>query len=269
MLESDNMDARKPALGSLVIAIVSKVMPFGAYCKLPEYNNLDVYLPIKEVSSGWIKNIHEFIHEGQTIVCKVVFFDENRQTIDISLKKVTPTEVRQKMNEYNLEKRLIGLFQRALKVSKLSTKKEEIEASIIAEFGSYTNFIRNASADSEQFKAFKLPKKLKTEMLKLLESSHKEKTYKVSYTLTLSSNDTSKGVDELRKLFAGIEEFGVSVKYISAPKYALIATGESYLDAEKKIHKAAEFIKEQKSYSVFELEKDKQKKEKMDILNTL
>ncbi|MGC8649239.1 MAG: S1 RNA-binding domain-containing protein [Candidatus Micrarchaeia archaeon] len=262
-------EGRIPKLGSLVIATISKVMPFGAYCRLPEYNNLEVYLPIKEVSSGWIKNIHEFIHEGQTLVCKVVFFDENRQTIDISIKKVTPTEAKQKMNEYNLEKRLVGLFQRALKVSKLSDKKESIEASVIKEFGSYTNFIREASSNSEYFNSFKLPKKLKTELLKLLEVSHKEKTYKVLYLMTISSHDTSKGVEELKNIFRGIEEQGVSIKYISAPKYSVIATGRSYLEAEKKIHNAIEFVKKQNFNGVFELEKEKLKKEKIDILNTL
>ncbi|MGH2510319.1 MAG: S1 RNA-binding domain-containing protein, partial [Ktedonobacteraceae bacterium] len=65
------MDAPRqtPRVGSLVIANVSKITKFGAYCKLPEYNDLEVFLPLREISSGWIKNIREFIHEGQKLVC--------------------------------------------------------------------------------------------------------------------------------------------------------------------------------------------------------
>ena len=57
-----------PKVGELVIATVSKISKFGAYCRLPEYNDLEVFLPIREISSGWIKNIREHIHEGQKLV---------------------------------------------------------------------------------------------------------------------------------------------------------------------------------------------------------
>ena len=60
-----------PRVGELVIANVSKISKFGAYCRLPEYGELEVFLPIREVSSGWIKNIREYIHEGQKLVCTV------------------------------------------------------------------------------------------------------------------------------------------------------------------------------------------------------
>ena len=50
-----------PRVGELVIASVSKISKFGAYCRLIEYNDLEVFLPIREVSSGWIKNIREHL----------------------------------------------------------------------------------------------------------------------------------------------------------------------------------------------------------------
>ena len=128
---------RMPRVGELVIAQVSKIMPFGAYCKLPEYDNLDTFLPIKEVSSGWIKNIHEFIHEGQKLVCKVVFYDTNRQSIDISVKKVTPQESKQKINKFNLEKRLNALFFQAIRTSGLEQQKTELSAQAVQEFGEF------------------------------------------------------------------------------------------------------------------------------------
>jgi translation initiation factor 2 subunit 1 len=70
-------------------------MPHGAYCELVEYK-ADAYLPIGEVASGWIKNIREFIKEGQKDVAKVVFVDQNKRALDISLKKVTAKEKKDK-----------------------------------------------------------------------------------------------------------------------------------------------------------------------------
>ncbi|MGD0511465.1 MAG: S1 RNA-binding domain-containing protein, partial [Candidatus Micrarchaeaceae archaeon] len=113
-MESQNT----PRVGELVIANVAKISKFGAYCRLPEYNDLEVFLPIKEVSSGWIKNIREHIHEGQKLVCSVTFFDKEKGTIDISLKRVSPGNSKEKIRSYNLEKRLAALFLQALKISK-------------------------------------------------------------------------------------------------------------------------------------------------------
>ncbi|MGC8572236.1 MAG: S1 RNA-binding domain-containing protein [Candidatus Micrarchaeia archaeon] len=263
-------EKRIPKIGEVVMATVNKIMPFGAYCKLLEYNNLDAYLPIKEVSSGWIKNIHEFIHEGQTIVCKVVFYDENKQTIDISIKKVTPTESKQKLDSYNLEKRLIGLFARAVNVAKLSDeKKAQLNEKIIDTFGNYTNFMRNANAKTKEYNSLKLPKSLKDALEETLKSTQQKRTYDVSYIMKLSLDDTRNGINILKDLFSKAESYGVSIKYISAPKYYMTAEGTSYVEAEKKIKNAVDFIKQNNPNGLFEIEKEKLKREKKDILTTL
>ena len=87
-------DARVPRRGELVLVTVAKISNFGAYCRLIEYNNIEAFLPIREVSSGWIKNIREYIHEGQKLVCFVNNLDPDRGTIDVSLKKVSAPSLR-------------------------------------------------------------------------------------------------------------------------------------------------------------------------------
>ena len=73
-----------PDKGDIVLIKINKVMRYGAYCELVEYK-MDAYLPIGEVASGWIKNIHEFIREGQKDAAKVSFIDPAKNTVDISL----------------------------------------------------------------------------------------------------------------------------------------------------------------------------------------
>ncbi len=260
---------RIPKVGELVIAQISKIMPFGAYCKLLEYDNLDVFLPIKEVSSGWIKNIHEFIHEGQKVVCKVIFYDVNRQSVDVSIKKVTPQDSKQKINVYNLERRLNALFLQAVRASGLDQQKNEMIAQALAEFQSYTNTIRNAAGSTKEFQESKLPKKLRDSIQKLIETSRKKKKYEVSYIMRLSTYNTKNGASELRDILSSIAEKGVNVQYISAPKYHLMAAGKDYADAEGKIKSAADMISEKLKKGEFEIEKEKHKKEKEDILATL
>ncbi len=265
----ESSQRRMPRTGELVIAQVSKIMPFGAYCKLPEYDNLDTFLPIKEVSSGWIKNIHEFIHEGQKLVCKVIFYDVNRQSIDISIKKVTPQESKQKINKFNLERRLNALFFQAIRTTGFEQQKSDINAQVLQEFGDFTNFVRNAAENTKEFEESKIPKKLKEAIIKLIENSKKKKKYEVSYIMRLSTFNTKSGITELRELIKGIKEKGVEVQYISAPKYHLSAEGKDFADAESKIKYASDFVTARLSKGEFEVEKEKHKREKEDIMATL
>ncbi len=254
-----------PKIGALVIAQVAKITQFGAYCRLPEYNNLEVFMPIREVSSGWIKNIREFIHEGQNLVCKVVMYDKERNTIDVSLKKVTPKETKTKIGAYNLEKRLSALLQQAIKQSGVPDK-EAVTQSLHTEFGTYTNLFQHATDNSEQFAKLKIPKKLRDEIQKVIEANRKEKKHVVSYIVTLSTYNTESGASELRSLLEDARKDGIEVSYISAPRYRFVSDGKDYSEAETKIKKAETAISSKLKKGLFKLEKEKLKKEKEDIL---
>ena len=159
-------------------------------------------MPIREVSSGWIKNIREFIHEGQNLVCKVVMFDKDRNTIDVSLKKVTPKETKVKIGVYNLEKRLAALLQQAIKQAGLR-EKDSITNSLHVEFGTYANLFQNATDNTEQFNKLDIPKKLKEEIQKAIEANRKEKKHNVSYIATITTYNTESGATELKVSFWG------------------------------------------------------------------
>ncbi|MDE1870679.1 MAG: S1 RNA-binding domain-containing protein [Candidatus Micrarchaeota archaeon] len=258
-----------PKVGELVIANVTKISKFGAYCRLPEYNDLEVFLPIREISSGWIKNIREHIHEGQKLVCTVTFYDREKGTIDISLKRVSPGHSKEKIRSYNLERRLSTLFMQAIKVAKEVQNKDELIKTAISEFGTYTNLVQNATDNTKEFNQSKLPKKLKESVLKVLESNKKQKKYLVSYIATIYTFNTLSGATELKGIMGLVKGMDVSVKYIGAPKYRLMAEGDNYSTAEEKIKKVEELIKSKLLNGVFEMEKEKLKKANEDILSTI
>jgi translation initiation factor 2 subunit 1 len=258
-----------PLVGELVIASVTKISKFGAYCKLPEYNDLEVFLPTREVSSGWIKNIREHIHEGQKLVCSVIYHDKEKGTIDISLKRVSPSASKEKIRSYNLEKRLSAVFLQAVKTAKEQENKEALIKTATTEFGTYTNLVQNATNSTNEFAQSKLPKKVKELILKELESKRKQKRFLVAYLATLYTFNTVSGASELRGIMSSIKELGVDVKYIGAPRYRLLAEGSDYASAEAKIKKAEMLVKDRLKKGVFELEKEKLKKEKEDIMSAI
>lgn len=232
-----------------------------------EYDNLEAFLPIREVSSGWIKNIHEFLHQGQQIVCKVILFDKDKNTIDISLKRVTPADSKEKMGAYNLEKRFKTLFIQKSKSVK-DEKPEQLEDTVRSEFGTYTNLISNAIRNTEEFKNSKLPKLIKDTIINEIEENKKKKRYVVSYLLITSTTNTSKGVSELKSLFSSIKTTGVDIRYISAPKYRMRSEGKDFMDAENKIKQVVELIKSKQTKDLtFEVEKEKLKRDKESLLD--
>ncbi len=255
-----------PRQGGLVLVVVSKITNFGAYCKLIEYGNVEAFLPIREISSGWIKNIREYIHDGQKLVCFVHGIDKEKGTIDISLKRVSPKDSKEKIRSYNLEKRLNALFAQVLKKEKYAGSKEELAAAIIQEFGTYTNMMENAVASTPEFAQSKLPKKVKEAFVKILEQNRKQKRYFVSYIATITTYNTESGATELRGLMKEIKDTGVELGYIGAPKYRLFAEGTDYTDAEAKIARVQEIVASRLKKGVFEIEKEKLKKEKEDIM---
>ncbi len=46
-----------PDEGELIVGTVYKVLNYGAFAKLEEYQGKEAFIHISEVSSGWVKNI--------------------------------------------------------------------------------------------------------------------------------------------------------------------------------------------------------------------
>ena len=262
-------DMRVPRKGELVLVTVAKISNFGAYCKLIEFNNMEAFLPIREVSSGWIKNIREFIHEGQKLVCFVNNLDPVRGTIDVSLKKVSAKDSKEKIRAYNLEKRLSALFMQAVKNAGEIKNKDPITSLVTTEFQSYTSMVQEATTETEKFKDSKIPKKVKESLLKVLEQNRKERKYIVSYIANISTNDMMTGSTRLTEAVNDIRSKGVKVLYLSAPKYKLIAEGKDYADAEGKIKAAEEAARKRIKDGTFVVEKEKLRKEKEDIMESI
>jgi translation initiation factor 2 subunit 1 len=260
-----NME-RLPQLREIVLGQITKVMQFGAYCRLSEYN-LEVFIPLREVSFGWIKNIREHLHVGQNVVCKIIYFDRERGTIDASIKQVTPKEEKDKISTFKLEKRLSALFMQTAKHSKVE-KPEDVSKSVLEKFGTFTEFTKNAISGSQEFEKFEMQKKLKDALLAALENMKSNRTFKVSYIMTLLNTDTMAGATETRHMLSEMEKAGIKIIYLSAPKYKVTSEGKSYPEAEGKVVMATAQVQKNKHKFIFSIEKEKLKKEREGILES-
>ena len=223
-----------PDQGELVLVKINKIMPFGAYCELTDYK-IDAYLPIGEVASGWIKNIHEFIKEGQKDVAKVVFVNRDKRAVDISLKKVSGKEKKDTINAAGLEKRAEGLFGQAIAAAKAEPSRASIIQQISAKYQSYAALVDDIVAQQDPLKDLQ-NSGFKKALYEIVRENIKPKVYSVSYTIELKSLNTRAGIEKIKEVLGEVAKQGVSVLYVGAPHYKVSAEGASYHEAEKKIH---------------------------------
>ena len=86
-----------PEIGEFVVVTIIRIMPYGAYAALDEYDDVEGLLHISEISSRWVKNIRDHVRERQKVVLKVLRVDSEKRHIDLSLRRVNEREKREKL----------------------------------------------------------------------------------------------------------------------------------------------------------------------------
>lgn len=78
-----------PSIDDIVICIATDVEKTHVYAKLIEYNGIKGMIGLRDISEKRIKNIKDFINEGEVYALLVVGVDENTGNIDLSNKFIT------------------------------------------------------------------------------------------------------------------------------------------------------------------------------------
>jgi len=252
------MKKELPEEGELVICVVRKIFDYGAICELLEYNNAQAFLPIREVASGWVKNIHEFLHEGERIVCKVYHVNKEMKSVDVTLKRVTQIEKREKLQQYNAEKRAEKFLEAIAKGLNISEEKlKETKEKILKSYSSLYELFYDAYNKTKKFESLDIPEEIKKEIEEKASEVIEEKRYKLIYKIKLQSFDTKKGIEKLNQAIQILKKSGFDVTYISAPLYQINLTTREPQKVEKEILKVVEKLKKQ--IDVVEIEKVKTK----------
>ena len=76
-----------PSKGEVVIGKVKRVNPYSAFIDLDEYP-VEGMIHISEVARNRVKDIRNWVKEGSTIVCLVLYIDHDKGHINLSLKRL-------------------------------------------------------------------------------------------------------------------------------------------------------------------------------------
>src|ERR1700687_1433608 len=99
-----------PDRGEIVLCTVREITPHGIYVDLDEYNGMNGFLHISEISTGWARNIDRVAKVGQKLVLKVVRAEKSRREVDLSLRQVTNEERRNKLIEWKQKEKAMTIL---------------------------------------------------------------------------------------------------------------------------------------------------------------
>ena len=226
---------------------VKKVFAQGAFMKLDEYGGKEGMVHISEVASGWIKNIRDYIREGQKAVCKVLAVDPKRKHVDLSLRRVKDSERRRKAQQLKREQRAEKLLELAADKLKKSLDEayEEVGFALQDKFGDLYSALESVVKDENVLADVVKDRRWVDALSEVAVSAVKPPSYKVVGHLDLSCLSPN-GVEVIKSAMIDARdstkgnEIDVEFYYVGSPRYRIEVTAPSYKAAENAMQKAVE-----------------------------
>lgn len=237
-----------PEVGDLVIATIQDVTDFGAYVQLDEYDKRGL-LHISEISSSWIRNIHNFIREGQKVVLKVLRVDIEKGHIDVSLRRVTKREKIEKIMFWKRERKAETLLRDVAEKTGLSLDEvyEKAGAPMDREYGLYEGFEKVVKEGVVALTKIGVPEELATTIAEIGKERMHVPMVKVKGIVELRCMKPT-GVKIIKEAFLNAKkaekprDAKLRFYVVAAPKYCVEVMAENYKDAEAVLQKVAENV---------------------------
>ncbi len=236
-----------PEVGDLVIATIEIVTDYGAYAKLDEYDKRGL-LHVSEISSSWIRNIRDFVREGQKVVLKVLRVDLEKGHIDLSLRRVTKRERIEKVLSWKKERKADALLRGVAEKAGLTSEEvyEEAGKIIDEKFGLYEGFEKAAIEGAETLTEISVPEHLAKIFAEVAQERIHVKMVKVRGVLEVRCMKPN-GVKLIKEAFSKaksekIKDASVTFYVIAAPKYSIEVSAENWKRAEDVLQKTAQNV---------------------------
>jgi translation initiation factor 2 subunit 1 len=230
-----------PTPDDYAIAVATKVAPYGAYVHLPEYGNKEGFIHISEISSTWVRNIRNHIHENQRVVVKVLKVDEEKMHIDCSLRRVSNESKRVKNNEWKRAQKAEKLLELVAKENGMTLEQvyEKIGWALEDTFGEiYKGLEQAADAGVEVFEEVAATKKLKKQVADLAKLRIEIPSVEIDGEMTIMVPGQN-GIEVIKKaLTEGLakgkshEKSTTEIYTLGSPRYKLRIVSPDYKEAE-------------------------------------
>jgi translation initiation factor 2 subunit 1 len=218
---------------------VTKVTDYGAYVTLDEYKNKEGLIHISEISSTWVRNIRNYVREGQKLVLKVLRINAEKGQVDLSLRRVTGREKAETLLEWKKHKKAEAILNSAIEKLALDPASvENLYKTILEKYGSHYDALQEAVEEGEEtFTKLGIDSNWAKVLTEVARSKIKTERagLKAVVELTCSKPD---GIELIRKSLQNAKKAkkprGTTVRVyaVGAPKYRVEVTAKDYSEAE-------------------------------------
>jgi len=250
-----------PEEDELVLCTVMKVQMHSVFCNLDEYNKQGV-IHISEVSPGRIRNIRDFVREGKTIVCKVLRINLERGHIDLSLRRVSESQKREKANQMKQQQLSEKIVEHVAKAMKKDPQQvfDAVWSRVSAKYDSLFSCFEEVVKNENLLKELGIAADIAKPLLEAIQLRIKPQEVRISGKLSLKSYAPD-GIEIIRQCLKAVEAAGgesLKMTYLGAGHYNIVITSTDYKTAEKILEKAtkkaAEHMAKHRSEATFERE---------------
>jgi translation initiation factor 2 subunit 1 len=236
-----------PEVGDLVVASVTRVVDYGAYVKLDEYDGVEGLIHISEIASTYVKNIRVHVREGQKLVLKVLRVSPQRAQVDLSLRRVTGREKSEKMLEWKKVKKADSIIKGAAERLKVAEDDEtKIKILIYEKFDNPFDAFEEATDEGEEiFTKLGISEEWAKALTEVARSKIRLEKAKVTGTVELTCTKTE-GVEAIRQALRGAKKVkktrGTTIKIytVGSPRYRFEVRSKEITDAQATLNLAIE-----------------------------
>jgi len=228
-----------PEEGELVVCTVQNVKNFGAFVLLDEYGGKEGFIHIRDVATGWVKYIRDYVREGQKVVCKVLGVDPSKGHIDLSLKSVNEHQKREKIQQWKNENKadkLIEIVAERLGISK-EESYERFGYELVDKYGTLFGAFETAASNPESLAEEGFEGDWTEKFVEVAKENVTPSLVQIDGYMEMNCFQPD-GVDRIRDaLTAGIvaSKEQVKIQYIGAPKYRVVVAASDYKTAEEEM----------------------------------
>ena len=235
-----------PEVGDLVIATVVRITDYGAYVRLDEYDK-EGLLHVSEVASRWVRNIRDYVREGQKVVLKVLRVQPDKGQVDLSKRRVTKRDKKDKIQAWKKDRKAEGLLRTAAEKLNISFEEAYEKAGALIEnaFGDlHDGMEKTAKEGVDVLLQLGIEKELATTLEEIVKEKIQVSLVSVKGLLEIQ-NPQPKGVTIIKDTLKHAQEIGesegadVNVYLVSPPKYRIVVSAEDYKSAENVLEIAA------------------------------
>ncbi|MHA2378581.1 MAG: translation initiation factor IF-2 subunit alpha [Candidatus Thorarchaeota archaeon] len=233
--------AEWPQPDEYAVAVATKVAAYGAYVTLPEYGDKEGFIHISEVSSTWVRNIRNHIHENLRVVIRVLRVDKQKKHIDCSLRRVSNEAKRAKNNEWKRAQKAEKFLELIAKENDLTLEAvyQKIGWPLEDTFGEiYKALEVAADVGVEALENVESTKKLRKQVADLAKARIEIPSVEIEGEMKIQVPGPE-GVEVIKKaLSKGLvigesrEKSDVEIYTLGSPRYKLCITSPDYKEAE-------------------------------------